>query len=373
MDEAMVSRYWCHMCSQIVNPVIEVEMKCPFCQSGFVEEMYTATGENHETETETETDIGLGSDRALSLWAPILLSMMGAGGDGTRHRLSRRESGGGDEEEENEEPQRGESEQDGELESILRRRRRNSAAIIQLLHSLTSGIMSEIENSGNESERERERDHNQERVILINPFNQAIILQGSIGQSQSQNQNQSIPGTLGDYLVGPGLELLLQHLAENDPNRYGTPPAKKEAVEAMPTVTIGENLQCSVCLEDFEIGSGAKEMPCKHKFHEGCILPWLELHSSCPVCRCQIPGAEDGPKVDVEDASGNRTDSNAAGGERGEGDENGRSWLPIPWPFSGLFSLSGTPNVGNSLSSATESAPSASGANNNNNNSADEN
>ncbi|KAI3996513.1 hypothetical protein MKX01_001351 [Papaver californicum] len=318
MDEALVSRYWCHMCSQIVNPVIE----------------------NHETET--ETDLGLGSDRALSIWAPILLSMMGGGG--TRHRLSRRESEGGDEEEENEEPQRGESEQDEELESILRRRRRNSAAILQLLHSLRSGIMSEIENSGNESERERERDSNQERVILINPFNQAIILQGSIGQSQSQNQNQSIPGTLGDYLVGPGLELFLQHLAENDPNRYRTPPAKKEAVEAMPSVTIGENLQCQY------------------------------LHSSCPVCRCQIPGSEDGPKVDVEDGSGNRTDSSAAGGERvgGDGNGNGRSWLPIPWPFSGLFSLTGTPNVGNSLSSASELATSASGTNNNNINS-DEN
>ncbi|MCL7050603.1 hypothetical protein MKW94_013625 [Papaver nudicaule] len=362
MDEALVSRYWCHMCSQIVNPVMEVEMKCPFCQSGFVEEMYTATGENHENETETETDLGLGSDRALSLWAPILLSMMGGGGgSGTRRRLSRRESEG--EEEENEEPHRGESEQDGELESILRRRRRSSAAILQLLHSLRSGIMSEIENSGNDSERERERDNNQERVILINPFNQAIILQGSLGQSQSQNQ--SIPGTLGDYLVGPGLELLLQHLAENDPNRYGTPPAKKEAVEAMPTVTIGESLQCSVCLEEFEIGSEAKEMPCKHKFHDGCIVPWLELHSSCPVCRCQIPASEDGPKV--EDGSGNRTADSAAGGERGDGDGNGRSWLPIPWPFSGLFSLSGAPNVGSSLSSASESATSASGTNNNNN------
>ncbi|GJU70930.1 E3 ubiquitin protein ligase SIRP1-like protein [Tanacetum coccineum] len=39
----------------------------------------------------------------------------------------------------------------------------------------------------------------------------------------------------------------LQRLADNDPNRYGTPPAKKDAVEAMPTVTIEEDsVQCSV-------------------------------------------------------------------------------------------------------------------------------
>lgn len=104
----------------------------------------------------------------------------------------------------------------------------------------------------------------------------------------NNSSNQPI-GSLGDYFIGPGVDMLLQHLAENDPTRYGTPPAQKEVVEALPAVTIDETLQCSVCLEDFEIGTEAKEMPCKHKFHGGCILPWLELHSTCPVCRHQLP------------------------------------------------------------------------------------
>nr|GEU33920.1 E3 ubiquitin-protein ligase SIRP1-like [Tanacetum cinerariifolium] len=54
--------------------------------------------------------------------------------------------------------------------------------------------------------------------------------------------------------------------AENDPNRYGTPPAKKDAVEAMLTIKIKEDsIQCSVCLEEFEIGTEARQMPCKHR------------------------------------------------------------------------------------------------------------
>ena len=82
-------------------------------------------------------------------------------------------------------------------------------------------------------------------------------------------------------------------MAENDPNRYGTPPAKKEAVEALPTVMIKENFQCSVCLDDFEIGSEAKQMPCKHRFHSGYMLQWLELYSSCPICRFQFPSDDE--------------------------------------------------------------------------------
>ncbi|XP_043691477.1 E3 ubiquitin-protein ligase SIRP1-like [Telopea speciosissima] len=331
MGEALDTRYWCYMCSQIVNPVMEVEIKCPFCESGFVEEM--------DNSNEHESDADPGSDRALSLWAPILLGMMGGG---SRRRRFRRE--------EDYSSQQGESEQDRDLESIIRRRRRSSAAILQLLQSLHDGITSESDSS--ESNRERERDH--ERVILINPFNQAVILQGSFDLNQSDSQSQSTPGSLGDYFIGPGLDLLLQHLAENDPNRYGTPPAKKEAVEAMPTVKIKDNIQCSVCLEDFEIAAEAKEMPCKHRFHSGCILPWLELHSSCPVCRFQIPADES--KLDSNSSGNNRDNevqngggssghgSDRSGGEESEGGNgNGRRfWVPIPWPFNGLFSFSGS-------------------------------
>ncbi|XP_058107688.1 E3 ubiquitin-protein ligase SIRP1-like isoform X2 [Magnolia sinica] len=336
MGEALVARYWCHMCSQMVNPIMEVEIKCPFCESGFLEEM--------DGNREHDND-DLGSDRALSLWAPILLGIMG--GEPTRHRRFRREE---------EEEGQGEFELERESESIVRRRRRSSAAILQLLQGLRAGIGSETENS--DSERDRER------VILINPFNQAVILQGSFDLNQTQNQNHHpSDGSLGDYFIGPSLDLLLQHLAENDSTRYGTPPARKEAVESMPNVKVGENLRCSVCLDDFELGSEAKEMPCKHKFHSGCILPWLELHSSCPVCRFQMPtdGSKDG---NGSGNSSNRVESNAnasseerSGGSSEGGSGNGRRfWVPVPWPFNGLFSLSGSQSGRNSSSSASGSA-----------------
>jgi len=70
-------------------------------------------------------------------------------------------------------------------------------------------------------------------------------------------------------------------------------------------VNIQEILGCTVCLEEFELGTEAKEMPCQHKFHSHCILPWLDLHSSCPVCRFQLPTEES--KNPCESGSGGGT------------------------------------------------------------------
>ncbi|KAM2183493.1 E3 ubiquitin-protein ligase SIRP1-like [Malus sylvestris] len=369
MDEAMAARYWCHRCSRMVDPIMEVEMKCPFCQSGFIEEMNGTTRENQDADSD------LGSDRALSLWAPILLGMMN---NPHRRRRLRRFDFDDDDDDDNDNDnddgdtrQGGDTELDRELESIIRRRRRSSATILQLLQGIRAGLASESENSEGDRERDRERERERERVILINPFSQTIIVQGSYDSNQGQNNNHTPIGSLGDYYIGPGLDLLLQHLAENDPNRYGTPPAQKEAVEALPTVTIKENLQCSVCLDDFEVGIEAKEMPCKHKFHSGCILPWLELHSSCPVCRFQLPADESKRDSDISRNSSNSRESEEigddVGGEEGDGDGrngNGRRFS-IPWPFNGLFSHSGSQSggsVGNSSSSSSSSSANATGS-----------
>lgn len=381
MDEA---RYWCHMCSQMVDPIMEVEtIKCPFCQSGFVEEIESATADHHHP---PDFDGGSDSDRALSLWAPILLGMMS---NPRRRRRSRRlefdiedDNEGRDsihDDNNNNSNNNGDhqrdSELDRELDAIIRRRRRSSATILQLLQGIRAGMLSaESENQERET-REQDnnnsstRDREHERVILINPFNQTIIVQGSYDLNNNNpigNNPQNPIGSLGDYFIGPGLDLLLQHLAENDPNRYGTPPAQKEAVEAMPTVKIEQSLQCSVCLEDFDVGAEAKEMPCKHRFHDGCILPWLELHSSCPVCRYQLPSDES--KLGSEMSRNGSSNNGSGGGEEVDDDDrngNGRRFaVPLPWPFSTLFAPPGTQLTNranaNVIANSSSSSPSSS-------------
>ncbi len=43
--------------------------------------------------------------------------------------------------------------------------------------------------------------------------------------------------------------------------------------------------QCAVCWEDYTLGESVRQLNCDHCYHEGCIVPWLELHGTCPVCR----------------------------------------------------------------------------------------
>ncbi|KAH7433980.1 hypothetical protein KP509_07G095600 [Ceratopteris richardii] len=123
-------------------------------------------------------------------------------------------------------------------------------------------------------------------------------------------------------------EILLQRIVSGifQNGRTGSPPASKAAIAAMPTFKVGKQTfgsdacgttdealnECAVCKEVFEIGGEVKEMPCKHFYHSDCILPWLELHSTCPLCRKEMP-------VEVEEESSSSLTSEstgrAAGGE----------------------------------------------------------
>lgn len=160
---------------------------------------------------------------------------------------------------------------------------------------------------------------------------------------------------IGDFFFGSGFEQLIQQLAENDPNRYGTPPAARSAVEALPSITITDEIlsselaQCAVCKDEFERGTEVKQMPCKHIYHSDCILPWLELHNSCPVCRHELP--TDDPDYQNRMASqGNVGAGNSAGigGSQGQGSQSNSQTphtverqfrISLPWPLSQLVSV----------------------------------
>lgn len=46
-----------------------------------------------------------------------------------------------------------------------------------------------------------------------------------------------------------------------------------------------EQEECAVCLEEFKMGENLVNLPCAHKFHSRCLVPWLDNNSHCPCCR----------------------------------------------------------------------------------------
>ncbi|XP_071732102.1 E3 ubiquitin-protein ligase RING1-like [Rutidosis leptorrhynchoides] len=177
-----------------------------------------------------------------------------------------------------------------------------------------------------------------------------------------------LPSNLGDYFVGPGLEQLIQQLAENDPNRYGTPPAAKSEVEKLPSIKISKELMesdysdCAVCKDSFELDEEAKQLPCKHIYHPDCILPWLELHNSCPVCRFELP--TDDPDYENRSTQTSHTDVGGGGVAAGGGGSQGNPLTPrtlerrfrinLPWPFTGFGTNAETSNQGSGREEARE-------------------
>nr|TKW21740.1 hypothetical protein SEVIR_4G141100v2 [Setaria viridis] len=56
-----------------------------------------------------------------------------------------------------------------------------------------------------------------------------------------------------------------------------------------------EAATCSVCLAAFRVGETVRLLPvCLHLYHVECIDPWLDAHSSCPICRTGTDLAMDG-------------------------------------------------------------------------------
>jgi len=63
----------------------------------------------------------------------------------------------------------------------------------------------------------------------------------------------------------------------------------KEMIDKVKRMKMGKSGQdCSVCSEGFRKGEKIRKLPCKHIFHDKCIMPWLEKNSTCPNCRFNL-------------------------------------------------------------------------------------
>uniref|UniRef100_A0A7C9AR17 RING-type E3 ubiquitin transferase n=2 Tax=Opuntia streptacantha TaxID=393608 RepID=A0A7C9AR17_OPUST len=64
-----------------------------------------------------------------------------------------------------------------------------------------------------------------------------------------------------------------------------------------------DELTCSVCLEQVNVGELIRSLPCLHQYHASCIDPWLRQQGTCPVCKFKVGGGWHEDAQDGVDAS----------------------------------------------------------------------
>jgi hypothetical protein len=127
-----------------------------------------------------------------------------------------------------------------------------------------------------------------------------LMSQLFVGPHGQMLQNMlGLSGNLGDYAIGENFQDVVDRLFQQQ--TAVTKPASATALDALERCTLsdadvvessGEKVNCSVCKEDLASGEVVVRLPCKHLYHDDCIVPWLKTSASCPVCRFELPTSD---------------------------------------------------------------------------------
>ncbi|XP_073000771.1 uncharacterized protein [Typha latifolia] len=112
-----------------------------------------------------------------------------------------------------------------------------------------------------------------------------LLLDGSEGEEDAEAFNTS-----EEY------EILIEQMAQHDDSSIrAIPPAAKSVVLSLPSVVLAEegvernSTHCAVCKDEISLEERVTRLPCSHYYHKECILPWLGIRNTCPVCRYELP------------------------------------------------------------------------------------
>ncbi|KAF2650812.1 hypothetical protein K491DRAFT_608127 [Lophiostoma macrostomum CBS 122681] len=103
-------------------------------------------------------------------------------------------------------------------------------------------------------------------------------------------------GQHGDAVYSQeAMDRIVTQLMEQNATSNAPGPATQTDIESLPRkpVTIdmlGDDgrADCSICMDEVNIGEEVAELPCHHWFHHQCISAWLGEHDTCPHCRVGI-------------------------------------------------------------------------------------
>ncbi|XP_029370378.1 E3 ubiquitin-protein ligase RNF115 [Echeneis naucrates] len=250
-------RFFCHCCKSETTPKLP-DFICPRCDSGFIEEV-------SEDSSLLQNSTSVASEEPNSLFSELWQLLFMERSALLSHPPSS-ESGSDDSEQVSAGHSPSSSAEGGEPESPPQSEERSSRPAVEgIVQQFLAGLFA---NSGNPG---------------VAPAALSSMLQ--------------LYSNPGDYAWGQGgLDAVITELL-GQLESTGPPPAEKEMISSLPTVCISQEqtdsrLECPVCREEYSLGESVRKLPCLHFFHSHCIVPWLELHDTCPVCRKSLDGVD---------------------------------------------------------------------------------
>ncbi|KAL9226478.1 hypothetical protein vseg_002287 [Gypsophila vaccaria] len=69
----------------------------------------------------------------------------------------------------------------------------------------------------------------------------------------------------------------------------GSPPASDAVIHNLPSVNLSTEVVCTICRDEVLVQEVVRQLPCLHCYHGDCIVPWLKIRNTCPVCRYELP------------------------------------------------------------------------------------
>ncbi|XP_030565805.1 E3 ubiquitin-protein ligase Iruka [Drosophila novamexicana] len=314
MAEAMVveerpsvpKRFFCHMCNVEIN-IPNTDYTCPLCSNGFVEEL-PANAPELSASTSSTSSSATNHDTANAGTSSSSNTLgSGAGGSGLINVESLR----------------------NDIVSLLSMRNvpnleitiepnRRHASVMHVGNSGGGNVSSAPSSAASSIAGGRVRPANLDRLDnVLYDFLQSLPLAGATAEivtgpggggngGGTGHSHMFFMGNPGDYAWGrEGLDTIVTQML-NQMETSGPPPLSSQRINEIPNVKISaeeveRKMQCSVCWDDFKLDESVRKLPCSHLYHENCIVPWLNLHSTCPICRKSLANDDDNDDADIDE------------------------------------------------------------------------
>nr|DAD35150.1 TPA_asm: hypothetical protein HUJ06_005790 [Nelumbo nucifera] len=124
---------------------------------------------------------------------------------------------------------------------------------------------------------------------------EVLLTANNLERNQELEHEESYLADPDAYIYPAEYEMIFGQFAETEASLKGSPPAAKTVVENLPSIFLTQddvqnnNVLCAVCKDEISTSEQAKRLPCSHHYHGDCIIPWLSIRNTCPVCRYELP------------------------------------------------------------------------------------